>query len=335
MGDFKTQRNKNGASQAAAHRNTGGSGGGFYLEDNRSKSVLQRKENNTGLPDDLKTGVENLSGYSMDDVKVHYNSDQPAQLNAHAFAQGTDIHLASGQEQHLPHEAWHVVQQKQGRVQPTKQLKKSIDINDDEDLEQEADIMGDKSLESGIGTLQMKSLGGTIQFGNSPSAPKAEDDDSDDDGAFVPQEQEETSSVTGLTRTESLRIAQRGWEAKETEARDRLNALMEEQKNGDERRDELRTELNVQMAETVGSDIGSALAGGGVPGIGQDPMEMHGEMKTLEKRGEMEDEIKASQERDTQIDREFEEAKEQIAQAREYQIEIERRLSESGSKDEE
>ncbi|CAK0777069.1 hypothetical protein CCP3SC1_890002 [Gammaproteobacteria bacterium] len=30
--------------------------------------------NNTGLPDDLKSGVEALSGISMDDVQVHYNS---------------------------------------------------------------------------------------------------------------------------------------------------------------------------------------------------------------------------------------------------------------------
>jgi len=52
----------------------------------------------------------------MDDVKVHSNSDKPAQINAHAYAQGTDIHPASGQEKHFPHEAWHVVQQKQGRV---------------------------------------------------------------------------------------------------------------------------------------------------------------------------------------------------------------------------
>jgi hypothetical protein len=48
---------------------------------------------------------------SMDHVKVHYNSSQPAQLNALAYAQGSDIHVAPGQEQHLPHEAWHVVQQ--------------------------------------------------------------------------------------------------------------------------------------------------------------------------------------------------------------------------------
>ena len=79
------------------------------LQDNRPASLLQRKANNTGLPDNLKSGIENLSGHSMDDVKVHYNSNKPAQLQAHAYAQGTDIHIASGQEKHLPHEAWHVV----------------------------------------------------------------------------------------------------------------------------------------------------------------------------------------------------------------------------------
>ena len=30
--------------------------------------------NRTGLPDNLKNGIENLSGMSMDHVKVHYNS---------------------------------------------------------------------------------------------------------------------------------------------------------------------------------------------------------------------------------------------------------------------
>lgn len=107
---------------------------------------IRKKENNTGLPDNLKLGVENLSGYSMDDVKVHYNSDKPAQLQAHAYAQGTDIHIASGQEKHLPHEAWHVVQQKQGRVKPTMQLKGKVNINDDAGLEKEADVMGRKAL---------------------------------------------------------------------------------------------------------------------------------------------------------------------------------------------
>lgn len=108
---------------------------------------LQLKPNNSGLPDSLKSGVENLSGLSMDDVKVHYNSDKPAQLNAHAYAQGTDIHLAAGQEKHLPHEAWHVVQQKQGRVQPTMMMKAKVPINDDQGLEKEADVMGARALQ--------------------------------------------------------------------------------------------------------------------------------------------------------------------------------------------
>jgi len=108
---------------------------------------IQKKENKTGLPGKLKSGAEQLSGYALDDVKVHYNSGKPAQMRAHAYAQGTEIHLAPGQEKHLPHEAWHVVQQKQGRVKPTLQLKEKININDDKGLETEADTMGTKAMQ--------------------------------------------------------------------------------------------------------------------------------------------------------------------------------------------
>ena len=110
---------------------------------------IQKKGNNTGLPDNLKSGIENLSGVGMDDVKVHYNSDKPANLQAHAFAQGTDIHVSPGQEKHLPHEAWHVVQQKQGRVKPTMQMKGNVNVNDDQGLEKEADVMGAKAFSNG------------------------------------------------------------------------------------------------------------------------------------------------------------------------------------------
>lgn len=115
-----------------------------------SKEITQLQEkadNTTGMPDDLKQGIENLSGHDMSDVKVHYNSDKPAQLQAHAYAQGTDIHIAPGQEKHLPHEAWHVLQQKQGRVEPTTQLKGNVNVNDDSTLEKEADVMGEKALQ--------------------------------------------------------------------------------------------------------------------------------------------------------------------------------------------
>lgn len=51
--------------------------------------------NQTGLPDRLKSGIESLSGYSMDHVRVHYHSSRPARLHASAYAQGMDIHVAS------------------------------------------------------------------------------------------------------------------------------------------------------------------------------------------------------------------------------------------------
>jgi hypothetical protein len=106
------------------------------------------RADNTGLPDQLKSGIESLSGLSMDHVRVHYNSSQPARVNALAYAQGSDIHLAPGQERHLPHEAWHVVQQTQGRVRPTMQMKDGVQVNDDAGLEREADVMGAKALQT-------------------------------------------------------------------------------------------------------------------------------------------------------------------------------------------
>lgn len=106
------------------------------------------KKNTTGLPDNLKSGIENLSGHSMDDVKVHYNSAVPAQLELHSYSDGTNID--PDQKKHLPDEAWHVVQQKKGRIKPTLPAKVEVDINDDRQLENEADMIG-------IRDLQMKS----------------------------------------------------------------------------------------------------------------------------------------------------------------------------------
>lgn len=110
---------------------------------------IQKKENNTGLPDNLKTGAEKLSGFSLDDVRVHYNSPKPAQLGALAYTQGTETHIAPTQEKYLPHEAWHVVQQAQGRVAPAMQLK-GVNVNDDDGLEREADEMGAKISQMGF-----------------------------------------------------------------------------------------------------------------------------------------------------------------------------------------
>src|ERR1700742_1594794 len=50
-----------------------------------SNGAAYRAPNRTGLPDGLKAGVESLSGLSMDGVRVHFGSSEPARFNAHAF----------------------------------------------------------------------------------------------------------------------------------------------------------------------------------------------------------------------------------------------------------
>jgi hypothetical protein len=147
-----------------------------------TERILQAKEeappNKTGMPDRLKSVLENLSGMNLSGVRVHYNSPKPAQLNALAYSQGQEIHLATGQERHLPHEGWHAVQQMQGRVKPTMQAQ-GVAINNDKGLEHEAEVMGSKASvisrlslpsqfsQDGVGTEQVRhqlqSVGGLRQ----------------------------------------------------------------------------------------------------------------------------------------------------------------------------
>lgn len=143
---FKRSQTKSNITNESAANRTGKKA--MVITDNRHANNIQKKENKTGMPDNLKSGIENLSGIAMDNVNVHYNSAKPAQLSAHAYAQGIDIHIAPGQEKHLPHEAWHIVQQKQNRVKPTIQMKEGVKINDDKNLEKEADVMGVKAIQT-------------------------------------------------------------------------------------------------------------------------------------------------------------------------------------------
>jgi hypothetical protein len=112
----------------------------FADSQNDSGEVVQKEEspNQTGIPDSTKEKFEKSSGLSFDDVKVNYDSDKPAQLNALAYTQGNQVHIGPGQERHLEHELGHVVQQKQGRVQPTASVG-GMAVNDDAGLESEAD----------------------------------------------------------------------------------------------------------------------------------------------------------------------------------------------------
>lgn len=97
------------------------------------------RPNLTGIPTQMKLDFERRSGLSFDDVRVHYNSDKPARLGALAYTQGTQIHVGPGQERSLPHELGHVIQQKAGRVRPTRWIG-GLPVNDQPELEREADL---------------------------------------------------------------------------------------------------------------------------------------------------------------------------------------------------
>jgi hypothetical protein len=106
-----------------------------------------------GMPGDLVSGFAASTGHDLSDVNVHYNSDKPSSVGALAYAQGNDIHLGAGQEQHLAHEAAHVVQQREGRVQATTEVA-GMPVNDNKGLESEADNMGAKAMQMKADNVQ-------------------------------------------------------------------------------------------------------------------------------------------------------------------------------------
>jgi hypothetical protein len=85
--------------------------------------------------------VARESGIDLSDVTVHRSSAEPGRVGAHAHAAGSHIHLAPGADRHLAHEAWHLVQQRQGRVPVTGHAGRRA-LNTDPALEGEAEAMG-------------------------------------------------------------------------------------------------------------------------------------------------------------------------------------------------
>jgi hypothetical protein len=118
----------------------------LMASDGSDAPPVQRKESNGGLPSDLVSGFAASTGHDLSNVNVHRNSDKPSQVGALAYAQGNDIHLGAGQEQHLAHEAAHVVQQREGRVQANTNVG-GMPVNDSKSLESEADNMGAKAAQ--------------------------------------------------------------------------------------------------------------------------------------------------------------------------------------------
>ncbi len=120
-------------------------------------SSAQKKSAGKAFPDSsakasdqLKNRFEQMSGLSFKEVQIHYSSSKPAAVGAQAYAAGNHVYLGPGQERCLPHELGHVLQQKQGRVQPTMQLGDAR-INCDAALEHEADMLGRQAMQGRYG----------------------------------------------------------------------------------------------------------------------------------------------------------------------------------------
>lgn len=99
-------------------------------------------ENHTGIPTQLKDRIEQSTGLSLHDVRVHYNSDLPMKLDALAYTRGNQVEIGPGQERHLPHELGHVVQQKLGMVRANAMHSSGVALNTDPGLEHQADEIG-------------------------------------------------------------------------------------------------------------------------------------------------------------------------------------------------
>jgi Domain of unknown function (DUF4157) len=120
-------------------------------------NTLPRKgeANGQGLPPTVQPKMEATLGTDLSTVKVHADSGEAQQMGARAFTQGDNVHFAPGQydtqsqkgQELIGHEMAHVKQQREGRVQATKQMK-GVGLNDDRGLEREADVMGKKAAQA-------------------------------------------------------------------------------------------------------------------------------------------------------------------------------------------
>ncbi|MGK3963613.1 DUF4157 domain-containing protein [Sorangium sp. So ce118] len=122
----------------------------------------------TGIPSPVRSKMEAAFGAEFSGVRVHPRSSRAVELGALAYTQGEHVHFAPGQFQPespagqalLGHELAHVVQQRQGRVQATRQLKPHVWINDSSQLEQEAEALGRRAARGETGLTSAPRVGG-------------------------------------------------------------------------------------------------------------------------------------------------------------------------------
>jgi hypothetical protein len=138
--------------QVQQHKAAAGKNGVSLMPPQSNVNVSLQRKAETGLPEQVQTKMESAFNTSFSDVKIHTNSSKASDIGAQAFTQGNNVHFAqakfnpssqSGQEL-IGHELSHVVQQREGRVKPTTQMK-GVAINNDSSLEREADVQGTKA----------------------------------------------------------------------------------------------------------------------------------------------------------------------------------------------
>jgi hypothetical protein len=103
----------------------------------------------SAVPVEVKAKAEAVLGADLSHVTIRANSIKASAIGAAAFTQGSDIHFAPGRfrtdsragQALLGHELTHVVQQREGRVAPTRQASGFL-LNESQDLETEANRAG-------------------------------------------------------------------------------------------------------------------------------------------------------------------------------------------------
>lgn len=104
------------------------------------------------LPPAVRAVMERAFNADFGDVLIHPDSARAAAIGARAYTEGNSVHMAPGQydpesragRELIGHELAHVIQQRQGRVAATSQVR-GIAINDAPGLEQEADTLGQRA----------------------------------------------------------------------------------------------------------------------------------------------------------------------------------------------
>lgn len=131
------------------------------------------------MPAPVRARMERSFGADFSSVRIHQGG-RAAAAGALAYTQGEDIHFAPGQYapdtdggmRLLGHELAHVVQQREGRVRPTRQAA-GLAVNDNDGLEREADLAGDRAARGELaGSTSPSAAAGTamIQRKDAPAS---------------------------------------------------------------------------------------------------------------------------------------------------------------------